>query len=231
MGKVGIIGAMDVEVDQLKGSLCDAKVSRRAHMDFVSGTLNGRDVVVVKSGVGKVNAGICAQILCELGCEAILFTGVAGSLDPKVAVLDLVISTECVYFDVDARNFGYVFGEIPQMGIASFPADPILREMAVKAARELGKGHSIFTGKVASGDRFVCSSEDKAKIHELTGALCCEMEGAAVAQACYLNAVPYVVVRAISDMADGSSPLAYPLFEKRAAKLCAQIIHYMLMRL
>jgi adenosylhomocysteine nucleosidase len=187
MEKIGIIGAMDVEVSQLKAALLDPEPLKRARMDFVKGTLSGKPVVVVQSGVGKVNAGICGQILCDLGCDALVFTGVAGSLDARVGVLDLVISTDCMYYDVDVQNLGYAPGEIPQMGIVSFPADALLREKA--------------------------------------------LHGAAVAQACYLNAVPYVVIRAISDTADGSNPMAYPLFERKAARLCSRIISQMVAEL
>jgi adenosylhomocysteine nucleosidase len=231
MEKIGIIGAMDVEVSQLKAALLDPEPLKRARMDFVKGTLSGKPVVVVQSGVGKVNAGICGQILCDLGCDALVFTGVAGSLDARVGVLDLVVSTDCMYYDVDVQNLGYAPGEIPQMGIVSFPADALLREKALHAAQGIASHHHVFEGRVASGDRFVHEIQDKASIHSMSGALCCEMEGAAVAQACYLNAVPYVVIRAISDTADGSNPMAYPLFERKAARLCSRIISQMVAEL
>lgn len=229
MGLIGIVGAMDVEVEPQLAALKDARPWRRAGMDFVRGTLDGRPVVVAHAGVGKVNAGICGYVLAgELGCDAVIFSGVAGSLDPRVHVLDVVVSTECAYYDVDARNFGYKLGEVPQLGVATFAADPQLRVAAVAAARRAVPERRVFEGLVASGDTFIRTDERRREVREALGALCCEMEGTAVAQACWLCDVPFVVVRAISDEANGFEANAYNAGEEQAAQIAARIVRSMI---
>jgi len=226
---IGIIGAMDSEVDHLKGLVEGAQVTERAGMSFVRGTLNGQPVVVVRSGVGKVNAAVCAQVLCgEFAASKVVFTGVAGSLDEHVGVGDLVISTACLQHDMDVTPLGYALGEVPGTGLR-FEADPELAGAVRDAASEVAPQAGVFEGLVVSGDAFVGSADAKERIsRNFADALCCEMEGAAVAQACVLNGVPFVVVRAISDNADGSADMTYASFEKMAAERSACIVARML---
>ena len=228
MKKVGIVGAMDVEVAPILGLLQDARADVRVRMTFTSGLLDGVPVVVAHSGVGKVNAGICGYMLTgELGCDAVVFSGVAGSVAPEVRVGDVVVSTDCVYDDVDATNFGYAPGEIPQLGTARFAADPDLRAAAVAAARdvagEIAPDARVHEGTVTSGDSFVRTVDAARHAQETFGALCHEMEGAAVAQACWLARVPFVVIRAISDSAYGFDLDDYNEGEAAAAQLAAAI--------
>lgn len=214
---IGIIGAMEEEVAVLKSEMDIKETVERASMTFLRGTLCGQEVVVVKSGIGKINAGICAQILVDLfGVDALINTGIAGSCDARIDIGDLVISTDAVHHDMDAREFGYPIGQIPRMDVLAFPADQKLIEMAVKANEKANPELKTFVGRVASGDQFIASKEVKNQIIANFAPLCCEMEGASIAQAAYLNNVPYVIVRAISDKADDSATEDYPTFEKKA---------------
>ncbi|MCI9269911.1 MAG: 5'-methylthioadenosine/adenosylhomocysteine nucleosidase [Dorea sp.] len=214
---IGIIGAMDEEVAALKEAMETEEPVERAGMTFLKGKLGGKAVTVVRSGIGKVNAGICAQILVsEFGADVLINTGIAGSLDARIDIGDMVISTDALYHDMDATAFGYPVGEVPRMGILSFPADERLVKLAAEANAEANPDIHTFTGRVVSGDQFVASDETKGKILENFGGLCTEMEGAAIAHAAYLNKVSCVIIRAISDKADGSASEDYPTFEKKA---------------
>lgn len=230
--KIGIIGAMESEVAILIRDLEETSVSEVAGMTFHEGTLGDTSAVVVQCGVGKVNAGICVQILCDrFDVTHILNTGVAGSLDNRINIDDIVVSTDAMYHDVDATVFGYQPGEIPQIGIISFPADPFLRVQAVRACREAAPEIEVFEGRVVSGDQFVAAREKKNLIKNLFGGLCTEMEGAAIAQSAFLNKVPFVIIRAISDKADESVEESYSEFETKAAMHCASLVENMIRHL
>ena len=225
MKKLGIIGAMTVEVETLKAHMTDCNLTARAGMEFCEGKLSGLDAVVVQCGVGKVNAGLCVQILCDCyGVTHVVNTGVAGSLLAELDIGDLVISKDAVYHDFDCHviNPDYRVGQVPGMPVWSFTADETLMELAMAAAESVNPGHSRF-GRVASGDQFICSKEAKEKIIADTGAICTEMEGAAIAHAAWRNGVPFVILRAISDKADDSAEMDYPSFEAIAAKRCAAV--------
>jgi adenosylhomocysteine nucleosidase len=222
--KIGIIGAMEVEVENLKKTMDIKNVVKKASMEFCEGTIGGTEVVVVKSGVAKVNAGICVQILVDLfNVTHVINTGVAGSLDARINIGDIVLSTDATYHDVDATVFGYKKGEVPQLGTAAFEADADLREKAKKAISVAAPDLGVFEGRVCSGDQFISSPSVKENIIKEQGGMCTEMEGAAIAQACYLNKVPFLIIRAISDKADGSQIMDYPVFEAKAAKDCAAL--------
>lgn len=227
--KIGIIGAMEVEVEALKSAVNVKNVVKKASMEFYEGNYNGIDVVVVRSGVAKVNAGICVQILSDIfDVTHVINTGVAGSLDPRINIGDIVISTDAIYHDVDATIFGYKRGEVPQLGCASFTADEKLIKIAKEAIRKGAPDLGIFEGRVCSGDQFISDPDIKRSIIKDLGGMCTEMEGAAIAQACYLNNIPFVIIRAISDKADGSDIVDYPVFEKKAAHDCAELVMEML---
>ena len=230
--KIGIIGAMDVEVTYLKNNLQNAQAQTIAGMEFAEGSFAGVPVVVVFCSVGKVNAGICVQILADcFGVTHVINTGVAGSLDAAINIGDLVVSTDAIYHDMDVQNFGYAPGQVPGFKVVAFPADPELRALIETAAAEVAPDIQVFTGRVASGDQFIRTAEAKQRIIDTFAARCCEMEGAAIAHACYLNDIPFVVVRAISDKADGSDAELYPVFEEKAAKHCAAIVEYAVKKL
>ncbi len=225
MKKLGIIGAMSVEVQTLKEAMQSLKVSTRAGMEFYEGTLEGLPAVVVQCGVGKVNAALCVQVLCDCyGVTHVVNTGVAGSLCAQLDIGDLVISDDAMYHDFNCApiNPNYAIGQVPGLPVRSFKADDMLIKMAYDAADTVNPGH-VRIGRVASGDQFVCSKDQKQQIIEDTGALCTEMEGTAIAHAAWRNDVPFVVIRAISDKADDSAEMDYPTFENIAAHRCAKV--------
>lgn len=228
MKKIGIIGAMELEVEELKSQMEEVCVKEKASMEFYQGTLNGKEVVVVRSGIGKVNAAVCTQILVDdFQAEAVINIGIAGSLKAEINIGDIVVSTDALQHDMDAREFGYPKGQIPQMNVFSFKADETLRKVAAECCKKANPDIQVFEGRVVSGDQFVASSEVKDElIREFAGS-CTEMEGAAIAQAAYLNHVPFVVLRAISDKADNSATMDYPTFEKAAARHCANLVKEM----
>lgn len=220
MTKLGIIGAMDVEVALLKEKLAHPQVTKRAGCEFWSGELEGLPVVIVQCGVGKVNAALCVQILADLfEVTHVVNTGIAGSLDASLDIGDIVISTDVMYHDFHVGPFGYPVGQVPGMDVLAFPADLSLIALAEDACRALGI--SCRRGRVVSGDQFVCETAVKEQIIATCGGLCTEMEGAAIAHAAYRNKLPVVVLRAISDKADDSATMDYPAFEAQAAKHCA----------
>ena len=225
MKKLGIIGAMTVEVETLKQQLQDLKVTEKAGMTFFDGVLEGLPAVVVQCGVGKVNAALCVQILCDcFDVTHLVNTGVAGSLCAELDIGDFVISRDAMYHDFtcNALNPNYLVGQVPGLAVRYFPADEQLTELAYAAAQQVHAGHAKI-GRIASGDQFVASKAQKEQIIADTGALCTEMEGAAIAHAAWRNSVPFVVIRAISDKADDSAEMDYPTFEAMAAKRCAQV--------
>lgn len=222
---IGIIGAMEVEIDLLKEEIEGCQVHTQACMDFYKGVLKGKDVVVVRSGVGKVNAAVCTQILADrFGVDMVINTGVAGSLDSSINIGDIVVSTDAVQHDVDAVIFGYQPGEIPQMKKREFEADAKLAELVCECCRRVNPDIGVHTGRVISGDCFVSDTAKKARLREVFGARCTEMEGGAIAQAAWLNNIPFVIVRAISDKADDSAWMDYDQFEAAAARHCARLI-------
>ncbi len=229
MVKVGIIGAMELEVSALKGQIKGINIKKKAGMEFCEGSIGGVDVVVVRCGIGKVNAALCVQILCDdFGVSHVINTGVAGSLNNDLNIGDILISKDAVHHDVDVTIFSYKIGEVPQLGVREFPADPGLIEAAEKAISEKQPDLNYRVGRVASGDQFISSSEVKDRIIKNFEADCAEMEGASIAHGAYLNGVPFVIIRAISDKADGSAEQDYPTFEKAAAAHCAKLVADML---
>ena len=225
MKKLGIIGAMTVEIEALKSQMCNMTTTEKAGMTFFEGTLEGLSVVLVVCGVGKVNAAMCVQILCDcFDVTHIVNTGVAGSLCAELDIGDFVISTSSMYHDFDCHSLNpdYPVGQVPGLDVHAFPADETLVELAYKAAQYIHPGHAR-KGTVASGDQFVCDKQQKNEIVANTGALCTEMEGAAISHAAWRNGVPFVVIRAISDKADDSAQMDYPTFEAIAAKRCAAV--------
>ena len=232
MKRIGIIGAMEVEVASLKEMMTDVTIRTKASMEFNHGYLNGKEVVVVRSGIGKVNAGICTQILVDdYGVDCVINTGIAGSLRNEINIGDIVISTDAVQHDMDVRVFGYPLGEIPQLGTLSFPADERMASLAKSVCEKVNAEVKVFSGRIVSGDQFICDKEVKDKLVENFHPLCTEMEGAAIGQAAYLNEIPFVILRAISDKADNSAEMDYPTFEKKAAEHCAKLVEEFIVEL
>jgi adenosylhomocysteine nucleosidase len=233
MRKIGIIGAMEVEVQTIAAAMTSsgrtgqAKKIESAKLTFYEGELNGINTVVVKSGVGKVNAALCTQrLILEFGVTHIINTGIAGAVAHGLGVFDVVVSTDAMYHDVDASCFGYRPGQIPQMDIYQFPADKLLVSFAEKAFErtEFVKKYKLIKGRIASGDQFVSSSEAKKRIREVCNPACVEMEGAAIAHACWINNIPFVIIRTMSDMADDDGKSASTFNEKVCAEESASIV-------
>ena len=223
MIKLGIIGAMEQEVETLLEQMENKSAATVAGSTFYEGKLSGLDVVVVQCGIGKVNAALCVQILCtRYHITHAVNTGIAGSLCADLDIGDLVVSSDAMYHDFDCVHFGYPYGKVPGMDVVSFPADETMVRLAYAAADGVHPGH-VTVGRVASGDQFVAVQELKDRIIANTQALCTEMEGAAIAQTAYRNCVPFVILRAISDKADNSAEMDYPTFEKQAAHRCAAV--------
>lgn len=218
MKKLGIIGAMSIEVENLKKAMTDLKITEKAGMEFYEGKLENLPCVVVQCGVGKVNAALCVQVLCDLfDVTHVVNTGVAGSLCNDLDIGDFVVSSDAMYHDFDCApiNPNYAVGQVPGLPVRTFKADELLIKMAFEAAQAVSNAK---IGRVASGDQFVCNKDKKNKIIADTNALCTEMEGAAIAHAAWRNGVPFVILRAISDKADDSAEMDYPTFELIAAQ-------------
>lgn len=221
--KLGIIGAMSVEVEALKAKMENVSVEIHAGSEYFAGILEGTLAVVVQCGVGKVNAALCAQILCSVyGVSHLVNTGIAGSLCAELDICDMVVSLDAMYHDFTVGPFGYPHGQVPGMDVLAFPASRSMIDAAYAAAESVNPGHTKI-GRIASGDQFVCDQTVKDGIIANTQALCTEMEGAAIAHTAYRNGVPFVILRAISDKADHSVEMDYPTFEAIAAQRCAQV--------
>ena len=216
---LGIIGAMADEVSQLKQEMSNVKIVQAAGMEFYQGTIGGKEAVVVRSGIGKVNAAMCVQILADrFQVDGIVNTGIAGSLRAEINIGDMVLSTDAVQHDVDAVAFGYPVGQIPQMDVFSFEADEKLRKMALACSQKVNPELGVFEGRIVTGDQFISDKEKKQWLTDTFQGFCTEMEGAAMAQAEYLNGIPFLIVRAISDKADDSASMDYPTFEAQAIR-------------
>jgi adenosylhomocysteine nucleosidase len=232
MSVIGIIGAMEEEVAALKEKMEIKRVLKKASMEFCEGTLQGKPVVVVRSGIGKVNAGLCTQILADVfEVKKVINTGIAGSLDARIDIGDIVISTEALQHDMDATQFGYPLGQIPRMETLAFPADAEMAKIAKEACEAVNPEIKVFTGRVVTGDQFIANKEIKDRIKTNFDGLCTEMEGAAIAQAAWLNEIPFVIIRAISDKADDSAEMDYPTFERQAIIHSVRLTEEMVRRL
>ncbi len=229
---LGIIGAMDEEVAKLKEVMTEVEVSARASMKFYKGKLSGKEVVVVRSGIGKVNAAMCTQILVDkYKVYAVVNTGIAGSLNADIDIGDIVLSVDALQHDMDATGFGYEPGVIPRMETSVFKADEALRKLAKDCCERVNPDIHVFEGRVVSGDQFISDKAVKERIVSQFHADCTEMEGAAIAQAAYLNKVPFLIIRAISDKADDSATEDYPSFEKKAIAHSVALVTEMVSKL
>lgn len=200
---IGIIAALEREVTDIKKQMYDAIKIHHSGMDFIKGKIGRHEVVAVQCGVGKVNAAMCTQILIDrFNATKLINIGVAGAVHPDLDVGDIVISDDSCQYDMDARAFGHPWGEIPNMDITYFKADDEMKNKAEKAAVELGLAYKV--GRVMTADLGVDSILLKEKLLEEFGGLCVEMEGAAVGQIAFINGIPYLIIRSMSDKADGN---------------------------
>jgi adenosylhomocysteine nucleosidase len=215
---------MDEEVAAILSEMQVASVKKIVNVDFHIGNLFGNKAVVVRCGIGKVNAAICAQTLINLyAVDLIINIGVAGAIHKDLEICDIIISSGFVYHDFDATAFGYPRGAVPGMGFTEFESDPELVEIVKKASLEVVKNAKVYTGRISSGDQFVASRDLKTFIWDNFRAMCAEMEGAAIAHACYLNKIPFVAIRSISDKADDFANETYKKHMETAIKNTSDI--------
>lgn len=225
--KIGIIGAMSVETDALKEQVKDAVSETVSGIEFVSGKLYGKDVVVAQCGIGKVFAAICAQtMIIRFGVDKIINTGVAGTLSDKLGILDIAVATEVVQHDMDTSPLGDPVGLISGINIVKIPASPSLSDEITVAAESIGA--KCVKGVIASGDQFINNKERKNFIKSSFDAIACEMEGAAIGHVCYVNGVDFAIIRAISDNASGEADIEYPEMVRKAAAQSTAIIKKLL---
>ncbi len=209
--RIGIIGAMKIEVENLCAMAEGIKKETVGGIDFYSGRLCGSDVVIAACGVGKVFAAMCAQtMILRYSPDVIINTGVAGALDPELRVGDIAIAENVVQHDMDTSPIGDPVGLISGINMVRIPADERVYGALKSSARRCGL--NCVSGTVASGDQFVASGDKKTFIKEKFSAIACEMEGAAIGQVCYVNKVPFGILRAISDNGDESAGMSYDKF-------------------
>lgn len=229
---LGIIGAMEEEVAALIGKMEEKSSKTIAAMEFHKGVLEKKEVIVVRSGIGKVNAALCSQILVDCyKVDAIVNTGIAGSLNNEINIGDIVLSSDALQHDVDVTCFGYAPGQIARVDTVSFPADEKLLQLAKECCETVNPDIQVHVGRVVSGDQFISDKEKKKWLTTQFDGFCTEMEGAAIAQAAYLNKIPYLVIRAISDKADDSATVDYPVFEAEAIRHTVKLVLQLLSRL
>ncbi|MBB6097178.1 adenosylhomocysteine nucleosidase [Deinobacterium chartae] len=226
----GIIGAMDQEIELLLQSLEAREDVHLSGMTFYRGVLEGRPVVLTRCGIGKVNAAMTTLALIWLGADRIIFTGVAGGVRPGLRVGDIVVSTDLVQHDLDASALGYALGQVPDEAEFSWEADAALRDLALEVASQVTDVQAV-AGRIVSGDQFIASPEKVRWLQQTFDAAAAEMEGAAVAQVAYKNRVPFVVIRSLSDTADGGAHMDYPTFMPIAAARAKTVVREMLRRL
>ncbi|MCG3399042.1 5'-methylthioadenosine/adenosylhomocysteine nucleosidase [Staphylococcus massiliensis] len=224
---IGIIGAMEEEVEILKNKIQDIEEIKIAHVIFYKGQLNNKDIVLTQSGIGKVNAAISTTLLIEkFNPEYIINTGSAGVLDASLNIGDVVVSNEVIYSDADARAFGYTFGQIPNMP-ASFKANDELLKQTLDVLPQMSLNGK--SGLIVSGDSFIGTKEQKDGIKaQLPKAMACDMEATAIGQVCYQFDVPFIVTRAISDLADGNADVSFETFLKDASVSSSEMVEHLL---
>ena len=223
--RIGIIGAMLEEVREIHEAMVVEETLNMARMEFKLGKIGDVEVVCVMSGIAKVNAAVCAQILIDkFNVTHIINTGIAGSLNNDLNIGDFVVSKEVLEHDIDCTALGYDYGVIPQINQLCFEADQELADKIVEAIKETSNEVNVIKGRVSSGEQFVSDAETKDWIKKTYNADCVEMEGGAIAQVAWLNQIPFVIVRAISDKADGSAIMDYVKFEDEASRRSARMM-------
>ncbi len=216
---IGIIGAMDIEIEHINAVMEEKEEFTVSGALYTRGTIDGKDVVTAVCGIGKVFAAMCAQtMIVKFGADTVINTGVAGGLTDKTDILDTVVATALVQHDMDTTYFGDPKGMISGINVVEFPCDKALAEKITANV----EGNCV-RGIVASGDCFIADNDKKKEISETFKAVACEMEGAAIAQVCYVNKTPFCVLRTISDGANGEE-MSYEKFREVAAEKAANII-------
>jgi adenosylhomocysteine nucleosidase len=221
---IGLMGAMDEEVELFLHKLTNTNSQILSGILFTQGEWHGKRVILCKCGVGKVNAAVCTQLLIQhFHVDCIIFTGVAGALDPRLDIGDIIISTDCTQHDMDVTALGFPLTTIPYAEHSIFPADPWLINQASGLAEQMYPGQ-IYRGTILSGDQFIANRAKVIELHQNLNGICVEMEGAAVGQVCHMNQIPFVIIRSISDKADGSAHVNFSEFIKHASQRSANLV-------
>ncbi len=221
--RIGIIGAMDIEVRALKDMMDNAVTDKVSGMEFYKGRINGADTVVAVAGVGKVNAAVCAQtMILRYSPDCIINVGVAGGLSDQLGIGDIAVADAVCEHDMDTTPIGDPKGFILGLNTVYIKTDLSVTDMICAAAKALGLNYE--RGVIASGDQFISTQEQRTAIKSEFNAIAAEMEGAAIGHAAAMNGVPFAVIRALSDGANEESVDDYPTFAKKAAANSVAII-------
>ncbi|MCR5206886.1 MAG: 5'-methylthioadenosine/adenosylhomocysteine nucleosidase [Eubacterium sp.] len=219
----GIIGAMDVEVEELKKAVSSPVKTVLGGIEFVSGKINGSAVCIARCNPGKVNAALCTQLMIDkYSPDCVINLGIGCSLSDSVKIKDVVIATDVCQYDIDTTGCGDPLGFISGLGVIKISADSALSDALERAA--LKTGVRVHRNTIASGDTFISSKEVKESVARNFGAVCGEMEGGAVGQVCFANGVPFAVLRSVSDGGDEASAIDYPTFKTIAAAASTKAI-------
>ncbi|MBZ9624494.1 5'-methylthioadenosine/adenosylhomocysteine nucleosidase [Clostridium sp. FP2] len=225
---IGIIGAMSEEVEFLLRDMELETSEVKANMKFSLGTIHNKNVVIVTSGIGKVNAAVCAQILIDdFKVDYVINVGIAGGTKKNIYPGDVVIANNLVQHDIDTSAFGDRIGQIPRLDTFDFKCDKKLIDHAIEACKDIS-GHNYFVGRIVSGDQFIANIDKIKWLNSEFECLACEMEGASIAQVCYLNQIPFVVIRSISDNANNGAHMEYEKFKDIAVENSTKILNNML---
>lgn len=225
MKRIGIIGAMEEEVIEIKNSLLECKIIQEINYKYYIGKFENKEIVVVVCGIGKVNAAICtSKLIDKFKVDCVINTGVAGGINKKVEIGDIVIAKELLYHDFDVTAFGYDKGIIPRMETSIFKSNELLLNIAKESSVKFCGDKQTYVGRIASGDQFASDINMKKYIDNEFKAYAVEMESTAIAQTCYLNRVPFVIIRCISDKADGTAQENYDDFVNEVSKKSAKIV-------
>lgn len=226
MKTIGIIGAMEEEIENIKPYIDIISTKNIVGLDFYMGKMSGNNVVLVRSGIGKVNAAVCSQVLIDLyAVDYIINVGVAGAISNNLKIGDIVIAKDTLHHDMDTTFFGTEIGIIPRMEESKFYSDENLMEIALKSAEE-NLPNNVYCGRIVSGDQFICDIEKKNKIWSNFKAHCVDMESASIGQTCYLNKIPFISIRCISDGSDDENK--YEDFFKESAIVASTIVKNMI---
>ncbi|WP_169764115.1 5'-methylthioadenosine/adenosylhomocysteine nucleosidase [Campylobacter mucosalis] len=219
---IAILGAMNEEITPILERVADYETINYANNSFYKANYKGKDLIIAYSKIGKVNSSLTATLLIEkFGAKTLLFSGVAGALNENLKIGELIYATSLAQHDLDITAFGHPYGYVPGVEIFA-KTDKGLNALALKIAQK--RGLKLTGGIIATGDQFVCSSEKKSWIKAMFKADAVEMEGASVAQVCAQLNVPFFVLRAISDEANGSAEFDFDEFLHSSAKISADFV-------
>ncbi len=233
MSIIGVIGAMEEEINNIKPYIDIVSTKSMAGLDFFIGNMSGHNIILVRSGIGKVNGAVCTQILIDLyAVDCIINIGVAGSIAEDLKIGDIVISSDTMHHDVDTTHFGDKLGIIPRMKTSIFEANKQLIDIAKDCAEaEIKNNQSVHIGRIVSGDQFICDIDLKNKIKQVFNPKCVDMESASIGQVCYLNNMPFVAIRSISDGSDDSNPDEYENFFRDSALKASLVLNSMIKKI